>query len=186
MHWVTRGGIHLDRVASAWLIVRFVDPGATFGFVARGVPVPDGAIGFAVPGSRFPPHDESMCTMRRLLLAYDLVDPTLDVVADTVEVAVGRVLETQIGRGPDRDPKAVDMASALALMSEGMAVLHPDDHENLARSLALYDAMYAGLRAAGTPEREALPVDPAARIEALRSMTWPVGASSARLDRPAS
>src|SRR5262245_40407249 len=31
--WVTRKGIHIDRMASAWLIRRFIDPDATFKFV---------------------------------------------------------------------------------------------------------------------------------------------------------
>ena len=32
--WVTRTGIHVDRMASAWLIRRFIDPDARFRFVA--------------------------------------------------------------------------------------------------------------------------------------------------------
>src|ERR1041384_7565909 len=31
--WVTRTGVHVDRIASAWLIRRFIDPAATFKFV---------------------------------------------------------------------------------------------------------------------------------------------------------
>ena len=31
--WVTRSGVHVDRIACAWLIRRFVDPVATFKFV---------------------------------------------------------------------------------------------------------------------------------------------------------
>src|SRR5262245_37942653 len=31
--WVTRTGIHVDRIASAWLIKRFIDPKAKFKFV---------------------------------------------------------------------------------------------------------------------------------------------------------
>ena len=35
--WVTRTGVHVDRIASAWLIRRFIDPDASFKFVpARG------------------------------------------------------------------------------------------------------------------------------------------------------
>ena len=30
MKWATRAGIHIDRASSAWLLRRFVDPGATF------------------------------------------------------------------------------------------------------------------------------------------------------------
>src|SRR5262249_30115905 len=31
--WVTRAGVHVDRIASAWLIRRFIDPAARFRFV---------------------------------------------------------------------------------------------------------------------------------------------------------
>ena len=33
--WVTRSGVHVDRIASAWLIRRFIDPEARFKFVRR-------------------------------------------------------------------------------------------------------------------------------------------------------
>ena len=32
--WVTRQGVHVDRIASAWLIRRFIDPEAQFKFVS--------------------------------------------------------------------------------------------------------------------------------------------------------
>ncbi|NWM25049.1 chromate resistance protein, partial [Escherichia coli] len=41
--WVTRRHVHVDRIASAWLIRRFIDPEASFKFVeGKGyVPEPD-------------------------------------------------------------------------------------------------------------------------------------------------
>jgi chromate resistance exported protein len=32
--WVTRRGVHVDRIACAWLIRRFIDPKAGFKFVS--------------------------------------------------------------------------------------------------------------------------------------------------------
>ena len=31
--WVTRAGVKVDRIASAWLVRRFIDPAALFSFV---------------------------------------------------------------------------------------------------------------------------------------------------------
>ena len=53
MKWVTRDHLHMDRVASPWLIRRFIDAAAEFSFVPfgnEGIPPPD-AIPFGIPGS---------------------------------------------------------------------------------------------------------------------------------------
>jgi len=42
VRWVTRAGIHVDRAGSAWLIRRFIDPDAVFGFVTGPQVVPAG------------------------------------------------------------------------------------------------------------------------------------------------
>src|ERR1051326_3793920 len=57
--WVTRKGIHVDRIASAWLIRRFIDPGARFKFVAgKGYgPEPSG-VGFDMFDAEFT-HERS-------------------------------------------------------------------------------------------------------------------------------
>ena len=39
--WVTRSGVHVDRIASAWLIQRFIDAAARFKFVAPKGYVPE-------------------------------------------------------------------------------------------------------------------------------------------------
>ena len=43
VRWVTRAGVHIDRARSAWLIRRFIDPAATFGFVTDTADVPAGS-----------------------------------------------------------------------------------------------------------------------------------------------
>ena len=55
MRWATRTRPHVDRAACAWLIRRFVDPDATFVFVADAGDVPADATPFdmrGVDGSR--------------------------------------------------------------------------------------------------------------------------------------
>jgi hypothetical protein len=47
--WVARQGVHVDRIASAWLIRRFIDSAAQFKFVVR-APSPGAALGYARSG----------------------------------------------------------------------------------------------------------------------------------------
>lgn len=50
MKWTTRAGMHVDRTACAWLILRFIDPGAEFVFIEPGNEPPRGATPFDLPG----------------------------------------------------------------------------------------------------------------------------------------
>jgi hypothetical protein len=51
--WVTRAGVHVDRIASAWLIRRFIDPDARFKFVpAKGYVPEPGELRFDMRGGR--------------------------------------------------------------------------------------------------------------------------------------
>src|ERR1700691_2338669 len=64
MKWVTRDFVHLDRVASPWLIKRFIDRDAVFVFVPWGAEErrPADAIPFALPGAEIGPHDQEGTT----------------------------------------------------------------------------------------------------------------------------
>jgi len=65
--WVTRQGVHVDRIASAWLIRRFIDPQASFKLVpAKGyVPLP-GELRFDMFDAEFT-HQGDRCTFEVLL-----------------------------------------------------------------------------------------------------------------------
>lgn len=84
--WVTRAGMHVDRLASAWLIRTFIDPKARFGFVqtksAQSVPPP--ALPFDMEGARFGHHGED-CTFETLLKAFGLCnDPGLAALGEII------------------------------------------------------------------------------------------------------
>ena len=65
MLFVTRERIHVDRIATAWAIRRFVDPGARFSFVPRsGEPSSDG-VTFDVRGAELG-HGDGRCTLDAL------------------------------------------------------------------------------------------------------------------------
>src|SRR5882672_10720730 len=65
--WVTRKGIHVDRMASAWLIKRFIDPEARFKFVpSKGYrPVP-GDVRFDMYEAEYT-HEGDRCTFEVLI-----------------------------------------------------------------------------------------------------------------------
>ena len=82
--WVTRKDIFIDRIASAWLIKRFIDSKATFLFASetRKKP-PSGAIPFDMYGAEFTHHGDD-CTFETLLKAFNLKDPALQQIAEIV------------------------------------------------------------------------------------------------------
>jgi hypothetical protein len=69
--WVTRKPLWADRLACAWLIRRFVDPEGTVGWLDKGQPVPDQAIGYAFDGAHFA-NSESRITYEEMLAQLGL------------------------------------------------------------------------------------------------------------------
>src|SRR5271170_5854787 len=92
MKWVTRDHVHMDRVASPWLIRRFIDPAAEFSFVRFGNehehPLPADAIAFAIPGVEIGPHDAQGSTFLKLMRKYNLSDPALEMMAEVIESGI--------------------------------------------------------------------------------------------------
>ena len=68
--WVTRRNLHIDRLASAWLIKQFIDKRPRFYFVADGKTV-EGAIPFDMFGAEFTHHGED-CTFETMLKRFGL------------------------------------------------------------------------------------------------------------------
>ena len=96
MRWATRAGVHIDRAACAWLIRRFIDPAATFVFVADPADVPADATAFNIPGARYSHHDGG-CTFEVLVREYRLAEPGLAALARIVHEA-----DFQTPRPPQR------------------------------------------------------------------------------------
>jgi hypothetical protein len=82
--WVTRKGIHIDRMASAWLIKHFIDPEAKFKFVpARGYQPEKREIRFDMFEAEFT-HEGDRCTFEVLLQRLKLKQPALRAIAEIV------------------------------------------------------------------------------------------------------
>ena len=69
--WATRKALWVDRMASAWLIRRFIDPGATFVWLAKPLDCPADSIGFDFAGAAFT-HVGSLVTFEVLLKTFGL------------------------------------------------------------------------------------------------------------------
>ena len=135
MKWITRERLRVDRVASAWLILRFVDPQAEFIFVPReqvlDVAQQQGATPFHVPGSELGQRD-GKTGFDAIIARYGLTDPALLMVADIV-------------RGADhaRSPDALPEADGLRALTHGFFLLNLPDAESINRQAPMFDALYA-------------------------------------------
>ena len=82
--WVTRKGVYVDRIASAWLIQRFIDEKARFKFVHTDGYVPEeGELRYDMFEGEFT-HEGERCTFETLLERFKPDDPALRAVAEIV------------------------------------------------------------------------------------------------------
>jgi len=130
--WVTRTGIAVDRIASAWLVRRFVDPDAQFKFVpAKGyVPAP-GELRFDMFDAEFT-HVGDACTFEVLRQHLGLSSPGLEAVAEIVH-------DIDLKDGKFARPEVAGVTAAVT----GLTLANPEDSERLARGTELFDALLA-------------------------------------------
>lgn len=128
--WVTRPRPHVDRIGSAWLIKRFIDPEAQFLF-APAEEFPVDAIPFDAPGAQFG-HQGEDCTFETLLKRCGLRDRRLAELAEIVH------------EGDLRDQKfRRDEVRGIDLVIRGLLTTLKDDHEVLAYGMTLFDGLYS-------------------------------------------
>jgi hypothetical protein len=136
MHFITRERIHVDRIATAWAIRRFVDPGATFQFVAWRTDVrPLEGIPFDVRGAELS-HRGGRCTLEALIEKYELADEGLRRMARIIRAA----------DLPQEEPTPAVAAGVLAVF-DGIRDGSATDQERLDRGFVVCDALYTYCRA---------------------------------------
>jgi hypothetical protein len=175
--WATYAHLHLDRVATPWLIRRFVDPEAEFVFVPYGdvAGVPADAESFGIPGIGIGAHDEHGTAFEKVLARYELTDPGLQLMGATIGAGVRHALKEPPRPGQTDEQSAIGLA--LDNLGFGMGVVH-DDPENLDASMSLYDALYAycKFQTLSDDVRAAIPRTPAERTHFLRERLLAPGA----------
>lgn len=128
--WVTRPRPHVDRIASAWLIKRFIDPEAVFVF-AEPAAFPADAIAFDAPGVELS-HEGEDCTFETLIRRARLRDRRLVRLAEIVHEA-----DLRDGKYPHEEARGIDVAIRALLAAS------PDDHQVLAHGMTLFEGLYA-------------------------------------------
>lgn len=127
--WVTRPRPHVDRVASAWLIKRFIDPDAVFVF-APPAEFPKDAIPYDAPGVELSHHGED-CTFETLIKRANLRDRRLTNLAEVVHEA-----DLRDGKYPREEARGIDVAIRALLTAA------QDDHQVLAQGMTLFEGLY--------------------------------------------
>lgn len=127
--WATREHIHIDRLCSAWLIQRFVDPKACFVFAPESR-LPKEAILFDVFGAEFSHHGED-CTFETLMKSFGLKDPALETISEIVHDI--DMKDQKFGR-----PEAAGLDVTVRALSSSLK----DDHKVLEAGSVTLDALY--------------------------------------------
>ncbi|MHB8447287.1 MAG: chromate resistance protein ChrB domain-containing protein [Rudaea sp.] len=130
--WATRRHLWIDRVASAWLIRRFIDPRATFRWLRKTTDCPKRAVGFDFDGAEFS-HVGARVTFEVLAASFGLD-------RDARLARLGRLIRyLDIGGVPV--PEAAGFASVMA----GARARHGEDDDALLKDMSVtLDCLYAG------------------------------------------
>ncbi|MDI1296897.1 MAG: chromate resistance protein [bacterium] len=120
--WVTRSGVHVDRIACAWLIRRFIDPDASFRFVdSRHHRPQEGELRFDMADAEFT-HEGDRCSFETLVIRGGLTD-------DPALVAMAEIIhDLDIGDGKFGRPET----SGLGAMLSGVCASTDDDLRRIA------------------------------------------------------
>jgi hypothetical protein len=129
--WVTRKGVHVDRIASAWLIRRFVDPNPRFKFVAaKGYrPEPD-ELRFDMFDAEFT-HEGDLCTFEVILERLNIGDNALRRIAEIIHDI--DLKESRFGRLE---------TAGIALIVNAICTKHKEDFDRIERGTILLDDLY--------------------------------------------
>ncbi|GAB4407653.1 MAG: chromate resistance protein [Thermodesulfovibrionales bacterium] len=133
--WVTREKPFVDRMASAWLIKRFIDPAATFEFTgnrdARGLG--GDRVAFDMMGGEFT-HSGDMCTFEVLIKSFNLSDKRLQKIAAIVH-------EIDMKDGKYRVPEAQGIEEVL----KGIRKSSANDEGALKKGMEIFEMLYQSM-----------------------------------------
>lgn len=136
--WATRKHLWVDRMASSWLIRRFIDRDARFLWLEKPEDCPPEALGFDFDGAAFT-HVGQRVTFEVLLASFGLEsDPALMKLAGLVHYL-------------DAGGLPVAEAAGLELVLGGLRASQPDDDALLAAAGGVFDGIYLNFNTGETP-----------------------------------
>lgn len=131
--WLTRPRPEIDRVGSAWLISKFIDPKAKFVFAPTAQAVP-GAIAFDMLDAEFS-HHGNCCTFETLTKRFAISDKAVGKIGEMIHDA-------------DLDDARFQRVECVGIdrVLKGWAKEGLPDEEILRRGFECFDALYAFLQ----------------------------------------
>ena len=133
--WVTRKGIKVDRIASAWLIRQFIDQEAQFKFVpGQGYAPKPGELRFDMFEAEYT-HEGDRCTFEVLLSRFGVDDPALHQLAEVVHDI--DLKDAKFGR---------QEALGLERLLGGLTAANADDEVRLAQGSLFFANLYEYFR----------------------------------------
>jgi hypothetical protein len=131
--WATRARPWVDRLATAWLVHRFIDKSPTFLWLADARKCPKSALGYDFDGATFS-HVGDKVSFEVVASAFGLHDePAITKLGELVHfIDVGGI--------------PVDEAAGVEMLVRGLQARHADDDALLAAALVLFDALYAAAK----------------------------------------
>lgn len=138
--WVTRPRPGVDRMASAWLIRRFIDAKARFGFITDVKSAGD-ALPFDMFGAGFG-HEGDRCTFETLAARFDIGDPAVARIAEIVH-------DLDFKDGKFDAPEAATLGMAI----DGLQLSSMDDDVLLDQGMTLFEALYRSFGRSTRPSR---------------------------------
>ena len=133
--WVTRRGVHIDRIACAWLVRRFIDPNARFKFVAvKDYAARPDEIRYDMFKAEVT-HEGDKCSFEVLLDRIGLTEPALRAIAEIVH-------DIDLKDGKFARSEVAGIAHVIA----GICMSQPDDMARIERGSAIFDDTYEQFR----------------------------------------
>jgi hypothetical protein len=130
--WVTRTGVHVDRIACSWLIRRFIDPKATLKFVeAKGYTPEPGELRFDMFDAEFT-HVGDRCSFEVLVERMGLDDPALATIGEIIHDLDLR--DDKFGR-----EETAGVRSAI----DGICTVSRDDLQRIAAATPMLDGLHS-------------------------------------------
>jgi len=139
--WTTRNDLWVDRMASAWLIRRFIDPRAKFAWFDHPRDRPRGSVGFDFDGAEFT-HVGSRVTFEVLLTSFGLDgDPALTAIGNAVHAL-------DVGGIPVADAKGLET------LLKGIKGTARSDDAVLPEANKVFDLFYSAYAQKNAPPQQ--------------------------------
>jgi hypothetical protein len=133
--WVTRKGVHVDRMACGWLIRRFIDPDAVIRFVpGKGYVPKPGELRFDMFEGEVT-HEGDRCSFEVLLARAGLAEPALQAIAEIVHDI--DLKDAKFGR---------EETSGIASLIAGICTATAEDEQRIAQGASVFDNLYQYFR----------------------------------------